>query len=239
MCVAESLAGFISANRSFRQDGRLTDARPQDPRQTIPEAPDRRSDDRSSRPWTRNLSAPLRYAKRPHRSCAIRYGVWGPLALITSSRTIFSPTYWTPLYFSHSVANVLAHCMPFSVCSECAPFLECQITKDTPKKATTRGFQRKKPRIEDEDPDAAQPSSSPLYPALLITSPPSPPSFSGPSSTGEWFRFLRFLFISLKHAAFSALHPSMPTRPRVFHPRSTTVHLLCLWLIPLSVRITL
>ena len=62
---------------------------------------------------------------------------------------------------------------------------------------------------------------------------------STPSSTGEWFRFLRFLFISLKHAAFSALHPSMPTRPRVFHPRSTTVHLLCLWLIPLSVRITL
>ena len=56
--------------------------------------------------------------------------------------------------------------------------------------------------------------------AQLITSPPSSPSSSGPSSTGEWFRFLCFLFISLKHAAFSALHPSMPTRPRVFHPRS-------------------
>ena len=99
------------------------------------------------------------------------------------------------------------------------------------KKATTRGFQRKKPRIADED--------SPLSPALLITSPPSPPSFSGPSSTGEWFRFLRFPLISLKHSAFSALHPSMPTGRRVFHPRSTTVHLLCLWLLPLSVRITL
>lgn len=106
--------------------------------------------------------------------------------------------------------------------------------------STDKKFSPKRPRIEEEeDPDDAQPSSSPLSPALLITSPPSPPSSSGPSSTGEWFRFLRFLFISLKHAAFSALHPSMPTRPRVFHPRSTTVHLLCLWLIPLSVRITL
>ena len=102
----------------------------------------------------------------------------------------------------------------------------------------------KRPRIEEEeeDPDDAQRSASPVSPALYITSPPSPPSppsSSGPTSTGEWFRFLRFLFISLKHGAFSALHPSMPTRPRVFHPRSTTVHLLCLWLIPLSVRITL
>ncbi len=79
------------------------------PRQTIPEAPDRRSDDRSSRPWTRNLSAHSRYAKRPRRSCAIRYGVWGPLALITSSRTIFSTAAEHPLYFSHSVANVFAH----------------------------------------------------------------------------------------------------------------------------------
>ena len=99
----------------------------------------------------------------------------------------------------------------------------------------------KRPRIEEEeeDPDDAQRSASPVSPALYITSPPSPPSSSGPTSTGEWFRFLRFLFISLKHAAFSALHPSMPTRPRVFHPHSTTLHLLCLWLIPLSVRITL
>ena len=48
--VAESLAGFISANRSFIPDGRHTDARPQDPPQTNPEAPDRRSDDRSPRP---------------------------------------------------------------------------------------------------------------------------------------------------------------------------------------------
>ena len=44
--------------------------------------------------------------------------------------------------------------------------------------------------------------------------------------------FLRFVFLSLEHAAFSALQPSMPTRPRLFHPRSTTVHLLSLWLIP-------
>ena len=59
---------------------------------------------------------------------------------------------------------------------------------------------------------------------------------STPSSTGEWFCFLRFLFISLEHAAFSALQPSMPTCPRVVHPRSTTVRLLCLWLIPHRTR---
>jgi hypothetical protein len=45
---------------------------------------------------------------------------------------------------------------------------------------------------------------------------------STPSSTGEWFCFLRFLFISLKHAAFSALQHSMPTVSRMIHPRSTT-----------------
>ena len=62
----------------------------------------------------------------------------------------------------------------------------------------------KRPRIEEEeeDPDDAQRSASPVSPALYITSPPSPPSSSGPTSTGEWFRFLRFLFISLKHTAF-------------------------------------
>ena len=59
---------------------------------------------------------------------------------------------------------------------------------------------------------------------------------STPSSTGEWFCFLRFLFISLEHAAFSALQPSMPTCPRVVHPRSTRVRLLCLWLIPHRTR---
>jgi hypothetical protein len=78
------------------------------------------------------------------------------------------------------------------------------------------------------DPDAAQPSSSPLSPALLLTSPPSPPTSSGLTSTGVWIFSLRFVFLSLEHAALSVLQPSIPTRPRVFHPRSTTVHLLCL-----------
>ena len=116
-----SFSSIVSAKKQGTPNGRPT---PGHPRQTIPEAPDRRSDDRSSRPWTRNLSAPLRYAKRPHRSCAIRYGVWGPLALITSPRTIFSPTYWTPLYFSHSVANVFAHCIPFKKQRSRAPFFQ-------------------------------------------------------------------------------------------------------------------
>ena len=53
-----------------KHNGRLTDARPQDPRQTTPADPDRRSDDRSPCPQTRTPSAPLRYAKRPRRSCA-------------------------------------------------------------------------------------------------------------------------------------------------------------------------
>ena len=88
--------------------------------------------------------------------------------------------------------------------------------------------QKARLQLLHQDPDDAQRSASPVSPALHITSPPSPPSSSGPTSTGEWFRFLRFLFISLKHGAFSALHPSMPTRPRVFHLRSPAVHLLCL-----------
>ncbi len=75
------------------------------------------------------------------------------------------------------------------------PVFRMSNNKGYAKKATTHGFQRKKPRIEDEDPDAAQPSSSPLSPALLIMSPRSPPSFSGP--TGEsFFFFALFFFLS-------------------------------------------
>ena len=127
-----SFSSIVSAKKQGTPNGRPT---PGHPRQTIPEAPDRRSDIRSSRPWTRNLSAPLRYAKRPHRSCAIRYGVWGPLALITSPRTIFSPTYWTPLYFSHSVANVFAHCIPFKKQRSRAPFFQDVIQKRLPQES--------------------------------------------------------------------------------------------------------
>ena len=43
----------------------------------------------------------------------------------------------------------------------------------------------------------------------------------------EYFS-LRFVFLSLKHAAFSALQHSMPTRTRMLHLRSPAVHLLCL-----------
>ena len=121
LCVwlNRSRASFLQ-----KHNGRLTDARPQDPRQTIPEAPDRRSDDRSPRPQMRTPSAPLRYAKRPRRSCWIRCGVWGPPAVITSSRTILLRKHVNPLYFSHSVANVLARCMLLSVCSDWAWFVQ-------------------------------------------------------------------------------------------------------------------
>jgi hypothetical protein len=135
----------------------------------------------SSRPWTRNLSAPLRYAKRPRRSCAIRCGVWGPLAVITSSRTIFFPTYWTPLY-SHT---------PLQMC--------LRIAYRSKHKGLVRRFFRMS------------------VPALHITGPPSPPSSSGPTSTREWLFFLRFPFLSLEHAAFSALQPkekAIQGRPR-------------------------
>ena len=107
--------------------------------------------------------------------------------------------------------------------------------------------------LPHQDQDSAQPSSSPLSPALHITVRRLPEAqlqrVSGfvflraaafcaahsvfavfaifaplPSCT---FRF-RFVFLSLKHAAFSALQNSMPTRTRMLHPRSPAVHLLCL-----------
>ena len=65
----------------------------------------------------------------------IRCGVWGSLALINSSRTIFSPTYWTPLYFSHSVANVFAHCIPFKKQRSRAPFFQDVIQKRLPQES--------------------------------------------------------------------------------------------------------
>jgi hypothetical protein len=55
-----------------------------------------------------------------------------------------------------------------------------------------------------------------------------PPTSIGLTSTGVWIFSLRFVFLSLKHAAFSALQHSMPTRTRMLHLRSPAVHLLCL-----------